>query len=181
MADVTKSRLTAEEFFELPEQPGYPIVELIDGEIILSASPIPLHQIVSFRAASVIDDLKPDGFVITAPMDVYFDEFNILEPDIMWISEANNGIIGESKIIGAPDLVVEIFSPSTMKRDKTNKFNLYEKHGVREYWMIDPEHEQVEVWTRDDSGFVRLGVYGKTGVFTSPALGKPVDLTPVFP
>ena len=181
MADVTKSRITAAEFYELPEQTGFPIVELIDGEIILSATPIPLHQRISFRTASLIDDVKPDGEVVTAPLTVQLDDLNILEPDIMWIAENGNAIFGDKYVMGAPDLIVEIYSPSTMKRDRTRKFELYEKHGVREYWMIDPENEQVEVWVNGADGFSRLGLYGKIGTFTSPALGQRVDLSPVFP
>lgn len=181
MADMAKTKITAAEFSELPEQPGFPIMELIDGEVILSASPVPKHQIISFRLGSLIDAAAPSGQVIAAPMDVYLDEFNTVEPDLMWISEANAGIIGKVRIMGAPDWIVEIHSPGTMKRDQTKKFELYEKHGVREYWMVDPEYEQVEVWMNGANGFDRLGLYGKTGSFTSPTLGKAVDLTPVFP
>lgn len=181
MTDMTRSKITAAEFFELPEQPGFPIVELIDGEIIMSASPIPKHQRISLRLALILDTLKPNGEVFTAPLDVHLDDSNVLEPDIMWISaHESSAIIGERHIIGAPDLVVEVFSPSTLKRDKTQKFTLYEKHGVREYWMVDLETEQVEVWANSAKGFERVGVVGKSGTFTSPALGKPVDLTPVF-
>jgi Uma2 family endonuclease len=180
MADMAKTKITAQEFSELPEQPGFPIVELIDGEIILSASPVPRHQIISFRIGSLIDNLRSDGQVIAAPMDVYLDEFNTVEPDLMWISTDREAIIGEVRIMGAPDLLVEIFSPSTMKRDKIQKFNLYEKFGVREYWMVDLETEQVEVWVNSTDGFSRLGLYGKTGTFMSPVLGQSVDLTPVF-
>jgi Uma2 family endonuclease len=180
MAEMEKTKITAAEFADLPEQPGFPIVELIDGAIILSASPIPKHQIVSFRIGSLIDSLIPDGQVIAAPMDVYLDEYNTVEPDLMWISSNRDSIIGEVRIMGAPDLIVEIFSPSTLKRDKHDKFKLYEKHGVREYWMVDLEYQQVEVWVSGANGFDRLGLYGAAGTFTSPALGKQVDLAPVF-
>jgi len=180
MADITKTRMNAAEFFELPEQPGYPIVELIDGELILTPSRFTQHQRVLGRIMKLVHDLIPNGEVLPIPLDVHLDEFNVLEPDIMWISDTNSEIVTEQRIVGAPDLTIEIFSADTLKRDKTKKFELYEKHGVLEYWMIDPEVDQVEVWTRDDSGFIRLGVFGKTATFTSPALGKFVDLTPVF-
>ena len=180
MADVTKSRMTAAEFYELPEQTGFPIVELIDGEIILSASPIADHQRITARLYSLLERLKPNGEVFFAPFDVHLDDYNVIEPDVMWIAENSQAVV-DKWVYGAPDLLVEIFSPSTMKRDKIQKFNLYEKFGVREYWMVDLETEQVEVWVNGADGFSRLGLYGKTGTFTSPALGKPVDLNPVFP
>lgn len=179
MADMAKTKITAADFLELPEQPGFPIVELIDGEIILSASPIVKHQLAVVRVIVLLDELKPNGEVLTAPMDVHFDEYSVVEPDVMWIA-ANSQAVVDKWVYGAPDLIVEIFSPSTMKRDQIEKFKLYEKHGVREYWMIDLEYEQVEVWVNGANGFDRLGLYGKVGTFTSPTLGKLVDFTPVF-
>src|SRR5579871_1433380 len=100
------------------------------------------HQLLSGRLYRLVDDLKPNGVAIYAPVDVYLDEFNIPEPDIMWVAENSTTCeITENRLIGAPDLVIEILSPSTAKRDKTDKFNLYEKHGSREYWLIDPDYD----------------------------------------
>ncbi|MBN8635005.1 MAG: Uma2 family endonuclease [Anaerolineae bacterium] len=179
MANMAKTKITAQEFSELPEQPGFPIVELIDGEIILSASPIDKHQRIAVRIVGILLEMKLGGEVFFAPFDVHLDEFNVVEPDVMWIAENSQAAVNKW-VYGAPDLIVEIHSQSTIRMDKLKKSALYEKHGVREYWMIDPEHEQVEVWVNGPNGFDRLGLYGKTGSFTSPVLGQSVDLTPVF-
>lgn len=179
MADMAKTKITAQEFAELPEQPGFPIVELINGEIILSASPVADHQRICLRVARLVVDLKPNGEVFFAPFDVHLDESNVVAPDVMWIAENSQAAVNKW-VYGAPDLIIEIFSPSTMKRDRNEKFTLYEKFGVREYWMIDLEYQQVEVWMHGATGFDRLGMYGAAGSFTSPTLGHPVDLTPVF-
>ncbi len=178
MADVTKTKVTAAEFFELPES-VLPI-ELFDGEIIVSPTPIVNHQRFVLRIARLVEDLKPDGEVFPSPLDVHLDDLNVVQPDVMWISAERSAIIGEKRITGAPDLVVEIFSPGTLKRDRMKKFELYERYGAREYWMIDPEHAQMEVWVREGDEFVRLGVYTSEDAFSSPALGQDVPLDVVF-
>src|SRR5215213_9960723 len=131
--------------------------ELIDGEVIELAPPKIVHQRLVFGIAKLVDSLKPDGEVFVSPIEVYLDEYNIPQPDVVWVSA--NGIckIEELRLVGAPDLIVEILSPSTAKLDKTTKFSLYEKHGSREYWIVDPEYTQIEVWKRGANGFERQG------------------------
>jgi Uma2 family endonuclease len=125
--------------------------------------------------------LKPGGEVFFSPIEVYLDEFNIPQPDLVWVAANSICKIEEFRLVGAPDLVIEILSPSTAKRDKTDKFKLYEKHGTREYWLVDPEYSNIEVWRRGASGFERQGVYGIGDTFESAALGgKTVEVTPIF-
>jgi len=155
--------------------------ELIDGEIIEMPPPKIVHQRLSRRLTRLVDDLKPDGEVFYAPIEVYLDEFNIPQPDVVWIAANSTCKIEELRLVGAPDLVIEILSPSTAKRDKTDKFSLYEKYGTREYWIVDPEYAQIEVWKRGTDRFERQGVYGIGDAFESEALGKKqVDVTPIF-
>src|SRR5687768_16231992 len=126
-----RTRMTADEFFQLPEtmQP----TELIDGELIASPTPTPKHQLAVGAFFTLIHGLIPDGVVLFAPLSVYLDEENIPEPDVMWVAENSRCVITEKRLEGPPDLIVEVFSPGTAKRDKRDKFKLYEKHGVREY------------------------------------------------
>ncbi len=129
----------------------------------------------------MIDLLKPNGEVFISPFEVYLDEYNIPQPDLVWVAADSACQITEMRLIGAPDLVIGILSPSTAKRDKTDKFKLYEKHGSREYWIIDPEYSQIEVWKRGANGFERQGVYGVGDAFESAALGgKAVDISSIF-
>ncbi len=81
---------------------------------------------------------------------------------------------------GAPDLVIEVLSPGTARRDKKDKFSLYEKHGVREYWIIDPSEKLLEVWQLRDGRFSRLDVFGPGDPFTSLLLG-PIDVKALLP
>jgi Uma2 family endonuclease len=178
MSSPAKTRVSAAEFFQLPET-NIP-TELIDGEIIVSPAPIPTHQRILRFTVRLLEGLIPNGEIFPAPIDVYFDDANIPQPDIVWIAEGGRCKVTDKRLEGAPDLVVEIHSPSTTRRDKTDKFDLYEKHGVREYWMIDPAAAYVEVYRLDNDAFVKVGIFGPDQTFESVTLGKTVDLKAVF-
>jgi Uma2 family endonuclease len=88
--------------------------------------------------------------------------------------------IDDKRLTGAPDLVVEVLSPSTAKFDRQEKYQAYEANGVREYWIADPVHHVLEVWTRDGDHFARQGVYAGEDSFTSQALGETVSVQAFF-
>jgi Uma2 family endonuclease len=176
---VSKTRMTAAEFFELPEtnQP----TELIDGEVIVSPSPLYQHQFSSGRLYTLLLTLIPNGVVLYAPMDVHFDEINVVQPDILWIAENSQCVQIDQRLFGPPDLIIEIFSPGTLRYDRREKYELYERFGVREYWMVDPVGQFVEVCVWANGIYRRQGVYGPDDSFTSPALGgKTVELKGIF-
>jgi Uma2 family endonuclease len=176
---TAREKVTAGQFFEFPETNH--IIELIDGEVIMSATPVTKHQRLVGRSYRLIEDLMPGGEAFVSPLSVYLDELNIPEPDVMWVSDANKDVVHESHLFGAPDLIVEVFSPGTEKRDRKDKFELYERFGVREYWMIAPDPELLEVWVLENSKFKRLGIYASGETFHSPSLaGALVDLRRLF-
>jgi Uma2 family endonuclease len=121
MADVV--RVSAAEFDELTAHDERRF-ELIDGEVIEMPTPPIRHQRFAGRVMLLVDSLIPDGEVFISPLEVYFDEFNIVQPDIVWVAANSICKVEEKRLVGAPDLVVEILSPSTAKRDKTAKFSL---------------------------------------------------------
>jgi Uma2 family endonuclease len=178
MVVQTKTKITADEFFQLPET-NLP-TELIDGEIIQMPSPIPEHQRALRRIVALVGRLIPNGEIFFAPLDVYFDDGNIVQPDLLWVAENSRCVITEKRLVGAPDLVIEILSPGSTRHDRKTKFRLYEKHGVREYWIIDLSEPLVEVWQHIDGKFDLLDVYGADEMFTSPLLGE-VVVSEIFP
>jgi Uma2 family endonuclease len=178
MAEKIKQRMTAEEFLKLPETMQK--MELIEGELIVFSTPIIQHQRILGKLMFLVDKLKPHGEVLPAPLDVYFDENNVLQPDVLWVAENGKAVEVEGRYAGAPDLIVEVLSPSTAKYDKKQKFNIYEKFGVREYWMADPDAEYLEVWVLKNKKFSRLGVFDKDDNFYSQPLGKNVVLKDIF-
>ena len=119
-------------------------------------SPLPKHQIVSrsiFRRLDqhvVANDL---GEVYYAPIDIRFTPDNVLIPDIIFIARDRLHVVGSRAVDAAPDLVIEILSPGTRRRDLTTKRELYARFGVREYWPVDPEKRTVEVLTLVGDGY----------------------------
>ncbi len=179
MTDATTIRMTIEEFRALPESNRFE--ELIDGELIVSPTPKHPHQKQVFVAAKVIETLADGGEVVIAPMDVYLDE-DIVEPDVFWVSGANSKckLGSDGYWYGAPDLVVEVLSPSTAGRDRGKKFELYQKYGVREYWLIDTDAKFIEVYVLAGEKFVRRGLFTKDTFVSSVLSGKPVDVKAIL-
>jgi Uma2 family endonuclease len=142
----------AADYWKLPEGER---VELIRGRLIMSPSPTPLHQIVILRLARVLERAEEiaSGLMLISPMDVIFSDDTILQPDLLYISKNRRGIVGE-RITGAPDLVVEVLSRGTSRRDKTEKLDLYAKYGVPEYWMVDPASQVIEFLLLDQGRYV---------------------------
>ncbi|MEM6529950.1 MAG: Uma2 family endonuclease [Chloroflexota bacterium] len=105
----------------------------------------------------------------------------VVQPDVLWLSDDSNAVPDEGKRLrGAPELVVEILSPSTTKRDREDKFQLYEAHGTHEYCLIDPAARQISVWVRDGRQFVQQASYNPSQIFTSPALNVTVNAADIF-
>lgn len=181
MDSPARSRISLEDYFAMPET-MLPM-ELIDGEIEMAAAPAVNHQRFVYRLSKKIDELKPDGEVIPSPVDVVINASNVLQPDILWISDNNERCSEQSgRLYGAPDLVVEISSPSTARNDRTVKFNLYESAGVREYWIVEPQVELIEVWTLIDNQYVQHAICRAPQIFVSPALnGATIALSDIFP
>ena len=92
------------------------------------------------------------GRVLGAPCDVYFTETNHVQPDVLYVSKEREPIVTEANVQGAPDLTIEILSESTRKQDELLKRNLYERFGVREYWIVDPTLETVKIYRMEKNG-----------------------------
>ena len=133
--------------------------ELIDGEHYVTPSPNTKHQkIVVTLAARIFNWVEEHnaGKIFVAPFDVVFTKFDVVEPDVVYMSnERAAEVLTDANIQGVPELVVEVGSPSTRKRDETVKRALYERAGVSEYWVIDPELDVVRVYRREAERFAR--------------------------
>jgi Uma2 family endonuclease len=142
----------AADYWKLPE--GEP-VELVRGRLIVSPSPNALHQIVLRRLSQIFESAEEDGggLCFFAPMDVVLSDDTILQPDMLYIARDRRSIVGD-RIEGVPDLVVEILSPGSDRRDRTEKLDLYAKYGVSEYWMVNPDSRHFEFLTLDKNRYV---------------------------
>ena len=132
--------------------------EIIDGKHFVMASPYPIHQAVLGRLYLAIGNFlaaRPDmGQVFFGPLDVVLTMFDVVAPDLLVVSADQAGIVTDSHIHGAPALVVEILSKSTRRRDERVKRALYEREGVREYWIVDTERHLVAVHRRTTAGML---------------------------
>ncbi len=149
-------KFTYEDFLNFPNDGKRH--EIIDGDHYVTPSPNTKHQTVSLNLTVLVATyLKhhPIGAVFTAPFDVVFSDFSVVEPDLLYISRERANILTDQHVRGAPDLVVEILSPGTRKTDEVTKRKLYERFDVQEYWVVDPELETIKVYRRGDGGFAR--------------------------
>ena len=175
---------TYEDYLNLPGDDRY---ELINGEFILVSAPNTPHQSASFGFVLSLGNFvesKDLGRIFHAPTEVVLADpegINIVQPDIIFVSREREHIITRANIQGAPDLIVEILSPSTGRLDRTTKRDFYARHGFREYWIADPEARTVVVMSLKDGEYVTAGEYGIGDTLTSPTLGGfSVDLDRIF-
>jgi len=174
-----KERYTYADYQQLPEGAPY---QLINGSLVMAPSPATRHQRILRHLFRELDIHASDqGEVLFAPMDVKLSGSDVLQPDLMFVSESRLDRIGEQVIDGAPDLVMEVLSPSTAHHDLTTKKRLYEVHGVREYWIIDPDSSTVEIHTNTDAGFTQHQRRVDSGTATSALVeGLTVTLKSLF-
>ena len=147
---VTTPKLTYQDYANLDGDERY---ELLDGELILVASPNRDHQSVSVRLLTRMFSFVEEsdlGWVYSAPFDVLFTDTDVAQPDILFISREREHILTHANVQGAPDLIVEILSPSSSTRDWRAKRELYASHGVREYWIVDPTNRIVSILLLQD-------------------------------
>lgn len=139
--------------------------EIIEGELYMTAAPFSIHQRVSHEVNDVLSSFVREhdlGEVYYAPIDVVLSMTDIVEPDILYIAKERLHIIMKKNIIAAPDLVVEIISESTGKVDRGQKKVLYEKYGVKEYWIVDPDQQNIERFNLKDGKFGQ-GIISRQG------------------
>jgi Uma2 family endonuclease len=177
-----EKRYTVDDYLAIPDE--YPRYELLEGEMVEMVSPTSRHQRIAFRLARLLEahcEAQRLGEVFIAPLDVILSRNVVVQPDILFISEARRAeLIGE-RITGAPDLMVEILSPATSARDFNLKRKLYARHGVKEYWIVDPDDETIEVQRLQGNVFSTLALYEKGQTLSSPILeGLAMDVRPVF-
>ncbi|HEY7670755.1 MAG TPA: Uma2 family endonuclease [Gammaproteobacteria bacterium] len=139
--------------------------ELIDGDLYMVPAPSVTHQVVAKNLVFLLEHhvrAAKCGRVLGAPLDIVLgegDERSVVQPDILFISNARAGIVTDSEIVGAPDLVVEVLSPSSLKRDRSLKMSLYARSGVLEYWIVDPKLQSVDVFSLGARGPIASVVY----------------------
>jgi Uma2 family endonuclease len=158
MPVVLPAPLTVKDYRDLPE--AGPRYQLIEGDLFMAPAPNRFHQDISRNIEFIlVSYLKKhrSGVVYNAPFDVYLNDINVFQPDIVYISKRNSRVLTDAGVEGTPDFVVEILSPKTAKFDLEPKRHVYAKAGVEEMWIVDPVKQTVAVYRlREDSEKPRI-------------------------
>jgi Uma2 family endonuclease len=155
--------------------------EVIDGELYVSPAPVWKHQLQLNRLNKHVTTWVDDhhlGYVVTAPTGVVLDDENGVEPDLLFISHERAHIISDRGVEGAPDLIVEVLSPSTEARDRGLKLRRYATSGVPHYWILDTDGPRIEERVLGEDGYRLVGTFGPGEVFRPtifPGLEIPMD------
>ena len=144
---------TYEDYLRLEDDKRY---ELINGRLEEMPAPTTEHQRILGRLYKTLDEFVERarlGDVLISPIEVVLSKSTVIQPDILFVSKERLGVV-KDRIFGPPDLVVEIVSPSSYVKDRYEKFRIYEKYGVKEYWIVLPREKVIEVWCLRDGKYV---------------------------
>lgn len=162
-------RMTLDELDRLPDD--FNRYELIAGELFVTCTLRTRHQVIVIRLADAMSPYvrrKRLGLVLIAPVDVTLEPESRVQPDVLFISRERLDLVTEEGVLGPPDLVIEILSESSSSTDRKEKRDLYKRSGVKEYWIVDPEQDQVLVYRwAEGSDPAKLGL---ADVLTTPLI-----------
>jgi Uma2 family endonuclease len=182
MASSTPTiKFTYEDYRNAPEDKRY---ELLDGDLVMTPAPGERHQSVSALLTSRLFQFVTEnrlGRVYAAPFDVVLSNTDVVQPDLLFVSNERADVVTAANVQGAPDLVVEILSPSSVERDRTLKRRLYARHGVSEYWIVDTDARTATVLLLQDGEFEAAATYGEGETLISPMLpGLALNVVELF-
>ena len=176
-------KFTYDDYRTTPEDKRY---ELLDGDLLLTPTPNLKHQEVLLHLGCGLARFVEEralGEPFFAPCDVVLSNHDVVQPDLLFVSREREHLLSDGEAVrGAPDLVVEVLSPATADRDRGYKHALYARHGVREYWLVDPVDETIVIHRLQDGALVAAHTFGRGQTLRSPLLdGFEIALDAVFP
>lgn len=146
-------KYTYQDYLEIPHEPGYRF-EILEGELIREPSPNVPHQRASRRLQRILEDYfweaDPAGEIFNAPLDVTPENTTVVQPDLFYVSGEQKKIVEFARVNGSPALVVEILSPSTSRKDRFKKMQIYQRLQVKHYWLVNPEEKTLECFSLHD-------------------------------
>jgi Uma2 family endonuclease len=174
--------LTYEDYVLLPNDRNRH--EILEGELTVTPAPSTKHQTASgnlFVLLAHYIKQRDLGKLFHAPIDLILESTSVLQPDLLFVSKARQSIITERAVEGAPDLVIEILSPATSRTDRLTKAQIYARHRVPAYWIVDPELEVVEIYLLEADGYrLSATLQGKTPAFAPPFQSLEVTAADLF-
>jgi Uma2 family endonuclease len=160
MPIVSTKKMTARQFLQLGEDPAGVRLELVNGEIAVSASPFPQHSVVVTRLGSILDVYieENDLGLLLGDCDTIFGEYDVRRPDLLFFTkEREHLVLPDEAIDGPPDLCIEVLSKTTEEVDRVDKFKQYAEGKVRFYWIVDPTTLTIEAFKLSARGYKLVG------------------------
>jgi Uma2 family endonuclease len=154
--NLSTTKLTYHDYLLLPDDGKR--YEIIDGDLFVTPSPVTRHQLIVGRFLHHMMtylETHPVGTVFTAPYDVVLSDTDIVEPDLLLVLYNGRAKITEKNVQGPPDMTLEVLSPGTAARDRDLKRKRYERFGVQEYWLIDPNQNTLEILALKSGRYVQ--------------------------
>ncbi len=179
-----EQKMTYHEYCELPAEAGYRF-EVLDGILVRDPSPNVAHQRVVFQLAKILDEyflsVDGEGEVFLSPLDVTIGDYNVVQPDLLYISGKEKEIIKKERVDGPPTLAVEVISPYSGRKDRMKKMQIYQKAGVEHYWLVDPEEKILECFILQEGYYARVAGGMDAEVVEHPELaGLKIDLSKLW-
>ncbi|ALX50032.1 Uma2 family endonuclease [Lentibacillus amyloliquefaciens] len=164
---IKETNLTYDDYASIDDGNRY---ELVEGQLeLMSPAPSVTHQMISSQMQKKItESCESDFFILNAPIDVILADNEVRQPDLVLIHRKRLNILSNRGVIGPPDLVVEILSPSTLKRDKIDKLNTYANFGIPEYWIVEPKVGTLEQYSLHDDQYRLIDIFQDSEPVTSP-------------
>lgn len=155
---LRESPVTYEMYAEMPDDGNR--YEVLEGELsLMSPGPATVHQVVSGELHLLLQSCRSDYVILMAPLDVILSRTNVVQPDLILIHQSRTDIVTKRGIEGSPDLLVEVLSPGSRGRDRVRKAKIYAKHGVPEYWIVDPKSQTLERYVLADGRYELEAVF----------------------
>lgn len=166
---VKEQPLTYDDYAQLDDGKRY---ELVAGTLeLMTPAPTPKHQVISSQMLTLLmNSCKEDYMIFASPIDLILADTEVRQPDLVIIHRSKMDMITHRGIEGVPDLVVEILSPHSVKRDKLSKLKTYENYAIPEYWIVDPANETLEQYRLFETRYELLNVYERDETVQSELL-----------
>ena len=181
IGEKTRLKLTYADYLTTPEDKRY---ELLAGELLMTPAPSEAHQRFQAELGYYLMTFTKSrglGRIYFSSTDVVLSDIDVVQPDLLFVSNERAHIITPAGVQGAPDLVVEILSPATAERDKGYKRALYARNGVKEYWIVGTDAGAITVLLLGDDGYEVVGTFGEGDTLSSPTLeGFRLEVNDVF-
>lgn len=168
---MARLKLTYEDYVLYPDDGKRR--QLIDGEVYVVPAPNRRHQEIVLRLSTAFQNHvagRGDGEVYAAPIDVILTEVDVVQPDVLYVAPDRYHVLADEGLRGAPTIAVEVVSGSTARMDRALKRDLYARHGVLEYWIVDPDADWVEVFRLQEGAYGRPEILEPPDVLTTPLL-----------